>query len=94
MMTAVALSMGFAACSPDEYSLGEKNYSVEDLVINNAYTVTIDGNYVHLKSLVPDCTPLWITPNGRSQNSEMTLSLPFAGAYEVTFGVETKGGVV
>ena len=94
MMTAVALSMGFAACSPDEYSLGEKNYSVEDLVVNNAYTVTIDGNYVHLKSLVPGCTPLWITPNGRSQNSEMTLSLPFAGDYEVTFGVETKGGVV
>ena len=35
-----------------------------------------------------------ISPQGRSQESELAIELPFAGSYEVTFGVETPGGVV
>lgn len=83
-----------AACTPDEYNLGNKTYTSEDLVEGIAYTVTLDGNHVHLKSQITGCTPLWITPQGRSQESEISIDLPFAGTYEVTFGADTPGGVV
>lgn len=84
----------FTACSPDDYGFGGAQYSADDLVAPNAYTVTIEGNRVILKSNIKDCTPLWDTPNGRSQQQEMTIELPFAGDYEVTFGVETRAGAV
>lgn len=84
----------FTACSPDDYGFGSAQYSAADLVAPNAYTVTIEGNRVILKSNIKDCTALWDTPNGRSQQQEMTLELPFAGDYEVTFGVETRAGAV
>ena len=94
-MLFMALAMFvLAACSPDEYSLGSKNYSSDDLVKDKAYTVNVNGNIVTFKSLVTDCTPLWKTPNGASQQKEFSIELPFAGDYEVTFGVETPGGVV
>lgn len=83
-----------SACTPDEYDLGNKTYVSEDLVEGIAYTVTLEGNQVHLKSNITGCTPLWITPQGRSQESELSIELPFAGTYEVTFGAETPGGVV
>lgn len=83
-----------SACSPDEYDMGNKTYVSEDLVEGLAYTVTIEGNRVHLKSNITGCTPLWVTPQGRSQENELSIELPFAGSYEVTFGAETPGGVV
>lgn len=88
------LVLMLSACSPDEYDLGTKKYVSGDLVEGIAYTVTIEGNQVHLKSKISGCTPLWVTPQGRSQESELTIGLPFAGSYEVTFGAETPGGVV
>ena len=84
----------FGACTPDDHDFGGAQYSSENLVAPNAYTVTIDGNKVHLASKISGCTPLWVTPNGRSQESELTLELPFAGDYEVTFGAETRAGTV
>ena len=83
-----------AACTPDSFGFGQKNYSPDDLVQGKAFSVTVEGNKVTLKSLTSGCTPLWVTPNGRSQESELTLELPFAGEYEVTYGVETQGGIV
>jgi len=83
-----------ASCSPDDYSMGGAQYSAEDLVAPSAYTVEINGNKVTLTSKISGCTPLWITPNGRSQSSQLTLDLPFAGTYEVTFGAETRAGAV
>lgn len=84
----------FAACSPDDYSMGGAQYSSEDLTAPDAYEVTINGNVVTLTSHIKGCTPLWVTPNGRSQEEELTLELPFAGTYEVTFGAETSAGAV
>lgn len=84
----------FGACTPDDYDFGGAQYSADDLVAPNAYTVDIDGNKVHLASKISGCTPLWITPTGRSQESELTIELPFAGDYEVTFGAETRAGAV
>lgn len=88
------LTLMLSACSPDEYSLGKKTYVSDDLAEGIAYTVTVTGNQVHFKSNITGCTPLWVTPQGRSQESEFSIELPFAGSYEVTFGVETSGGVV
>ena len=88
------LVLMLSACSPDEYDMGKKTYVSDDLAEGIAYTVTIAGNQVRLKSNITGCTPLWVTPQGRSQESELAIELPFAGSYEVTFGVETPGGVV
>lgn len=88
------LVLMLSACSPDEYDMGKKTYVSDDLAEGIAYTVTVKGNEVRLKSNITGCTPLWVTPQGRSQESELAISLPFAGEYEVTFGVETPGGVV
>lgn len=83
-----------SACTPDEYDFGKQTYVADDLVEGIAYSVTVSGNQVSLKSNITGCTPLWVTPQGRSQSSELTIELPFAGSYEVTFGVETPGGIV
>lgn len=88
--TALALT----ACSPDDYSFGKAQYSAEDLVAPDAYTVSINGNKVDLASKISGCTPLWVTPSGRSQAHNLTLELPFAGDYEVTFGADTREGAV
>lgn len=85
------------ACSPEEHDLGEMTYVADDLVQGIAFSVTPDAsdpNTIHLKSLVSGATPLWETPQGRSQKEEMTIQLPFAGEYEVTFGVVTPAGPV
>ena len=88
----------FSACTPDEYEMGGKTFTPEDLAEGVAYTVTHDANnpnIVYLKSLLgPEFTPLWEHPQGRSQEAEVTLQMAFEGTYEVTFGVETRGGVV
>lgn len=94
MVLAIFATLLMAACSPDDLSMGGKAYSPEELVEGKAYTVTINGNVVTLTSNIPDCTALWVTPSGRSQKPVQKLELPFAGDYEVTFGVETNGGVV
>lgn len=87
-------AMMLAACSPDDYGLGGAQYSSEDLKCPEAYTVTIEGNYVTLESKLKGCTPLWVTPNGRSQEQKLTIGLPFAGDYEVALGAETRAGTV
>lgn len=87
----------FSACTPEEFDLGKKTYVSEDLVQGLTFTVTPDAqdpNIIHLKSLVTGVTPLWETPQGRSQESSLDIQLPFSGEYEVTFGVITPGGTV
>ena len=37
---------------------------------------------------------MWNHTNGRSQGNEVQIQIPFAGTYEVTFGVQTRGGIV
>lgn len=93
----VAGAVMFTACSPEEYNLGEMTYVADDLVHGIAFSVTPDAadpNTIHLKSLVAGVTPLWETPQGRSQKENMTIQLPFAGDYNVTFGVMTPAGPV
>lgn len=87
----------FSACTPDKYDLGEKTYVSDDLVQGIAFRVTPDAqdpNTIHLQSLITGMIPLWETPQGRSQSTAMDIELPFAGDYEVTFGVITPAGPV
>ncbi len=86
------------ACSPEEYDLGAKDLTQDDLVEGLAYTITHDAanpNIIYLESkLGSNYTPLWEHPQGRSQASKVTLKMPFEGTYTVKFGVETRGGAV
>lgn len=88
----------FSACSPDEYDLGDKGVTSDDLVEGIAYTITHDSknpNIVYLESkLGANYTALWEHPQGRSQEQKVTLKMPFEGTYTVKFGVETRGGVI
>lgn len=93
------LSLVFAACSPDGYSLSGKGVSSDDLVEGIAFTITHDEsnpNIVYLKSLLPSTyTILWDTPQGLFTGvTEKTMQIPFAGEYTVRMGVETQGGYV
>lgn len=86
---------GMWSCSPDNPTMGDVPVSPEDLVQGIAYTVTTDAeNHVYLKSELSGVIPCWETPSGRSQDSEVTLDLPFAGEYTVKYGVTTRAGVV
>ncbi|WP_321334041.1 hypothetical protein [uncultured Bacteroides sp.] len=86
------------SCSPDDYNLGAKDVKSSDLVEGIAYKIEHDAtnpNIVYLTSLMGNkYTPLWNHPQGRSQEQKVTLKMPFAGTYNVVFGVETPGGVV
>lgn len=86
----------FTACSPDDYGLSKKDISVDDLVEGVAFTVTVDeNNTVTLTSLLDksyNC--YWTHPNGRAQGNVVQFQLPFSGTYEVTMGVDTRGGIV
>ena len=88
----------FTSCSPDEFSLGDKDVKTEDLLEGIAYKIEHDAtnpNIIYLTSLMgSEYTPLWNHPQGRSQEKKVTLKIPFAGTYDVQFGVETRGGVV
>ncbi|NDV60392.1 hypothetical protein D0T85_20080 [Bacteroides sp. 519] len=95
--TLVAGMVLFSACTPEKYDLGKTTYVADDLVQGIAFKVTPDAqdpNTIHLQSLITGATPLWETPQGRSQSANMDIELPFAGDYEVTFGVMTQAGPV
>ncbi len=86
------------ACTPDSYELELPDVSSEDLVEGIAFTITHDvenPNIIYLRSLMPSSYQVcWEHPQGRTQGAEVTLQMPFEGEYEVTFGVETRGGLV
>lgn len=86
-----------SACSADDYSLDAVSVTADQLVEGQAFNITPDAsnpNVIHLTSNMKGMTPIWVTPQGRSQKADFTIDLPFAGDYEVTFGVMTKGGPV
>jgi hypothetical protein len=93
-----SMAVFFSACTPDEFDLGAKDVTADDLVEGLAFTVTHDANnpnIVYLESKMGSSyTALWEHPQGRSQASKVTLKMPFDGVYTVKFGVQTRGGVV
>ncbi len=97
-LAAFAMILFMAGCSPDEYSLGDKDLTSDDLVEGIAYSVTHDAqnpNIVVVKSLLPSrYSVTFDTPQGRFQNNEVTLKIPFSGTYNVRIGAESRGGFV
>ncbi len=94
----MVLALAGASCTPEKIEAGEKDIEPDDLAEGLAYTITHDSdnpNIIYLNSLMGgNYLALWEHPQGRSQGSEVTLKMPFEGEYEVTFGVQTRGGVV
>lgn len=86
-----------SACTADEYNLDSVSVTPEQLIEGQAFEVMPDAqnpNVIHLVSKMKGMTPIWNTPQGRSQKADYTIDLPFAGDYEVTFGVITQAGPV
>lgn len=94
----IALLLGMAACSPDSYSLGDKNLTSDDLREGVAFDIVPDAsnpNIINLVSKLPsNYQVLWEHPQGRDRKPNVTLNIPFDGDYTVKMGVETRGGVV
>jgi hypothetical protein len=86
------------SCSPEEHELEAVDVNPSELVEGIAYKIEHDANnpnIVYLTSLMDSrYTPQWEHPQGRSQEKVVTLKIPFAGTYEVKFGVQTRGGMV
>ena len=95
-LLAAVMILIMASCSPDEFGLGDKNLSSEDLAENIAFTITHDEsnpNIVKFKSLLPSSySVVFDTPQGRFQQDEVSLKIPFNGTYQARVGVETRGG--
>jgi hypothetical protein len=97
----IALVMlSFAACTPDDYSMGSTGITSADLQKGIAFTVTKDAanpNLVHLKSLLKGRTAVWKHVGvglGHSQGDSVNLQIAFAGTYPIVYGVNTPGGTV
>lgn len=88
----------FTACSPEDNNLGGVDVKPADLVEGVAFSITHDSqnpNIVYLENKMPTkYQVLWEHPQGRSLDNKVTLKIPFAGEYEVKFGVQTRGGYV
>ncbi len=99
-MAAAVLAIGFGltACSPDDLSMGANEYTSADLKEGEAYTITHDAqnpNIIYLESKMGNqYLANWETPKGRYQAEKVTLQMPFAGKYDVLFGISTRNGVV
>ena len=93
-----SMAVFFSACTPDEFDLGAKDVTADDLVEGLAFTITHDANnqnIVYLESKMGNSySALWDHPQGRSQANKVTLKIPFDGVYTVRFGVQTRGGAV
>ncbi|RCW35323.1 hypothetical protein [Marinilabilia salmonicolor] len=86
------LMLGFSACQPEEYSLGEMitQNNLKYRIVQDAE----DPNMVILQSLTEGVTPLWVTPMGRSSHIVDTVRIPFSGDYQFVYGVQSAGGFV
>lgn len=99
LYTIWAVMLAFiTACTPETYKIGNYEVSPADLTEGKAFTITHDAsnpNIVYLESKMDTrYQPSWIHPQGLSQKKKVELHIPFAGTYEVTFGVETPAGIV
>lgn len=97
-----AVILAFAACTPEEYGLGSKTITSDDLVQGIAYDYTIDQatntvTFVTKDFITTENTVCWDfsnAGNGYSQSRNNTFQIPFAGDYAVYFGVLTSNGYV
>ena len=85
------------ACTQEKFDYQAPNFTPAELTEGKAYTVTVntETNLVTLTSLLGDSyITSWVTPQGMAKGTSYSFSLPFSGTYEITFGVDTRGGLV
>ena len=96
-LAGVALLFSSTACTPEDESLPAPDLTAADLVEGKAYTIEIDQatNKVKMKSLLGSrYVTSWIHPQGIERKTSTEANIPFAGDYEIRFGVMTRGGIV
>lgn len=82
----------FAACTPDEFEL---QAPLDKSAVKFSVTAdTQNPNKFYLKSETPGAQPYWVTPVGTSIKLNDTITIPFAGDYEIQYSVESPGGLV
>ena len=97
-----AVILTFTACTPDEYELGSKALTSDDLVEGIAFSYTVDQETNEVSFITNDfigseytvCWDFSDAGNGYSQKRNNTFSIPFGGDYVVFFGIMTEGGYV
>lgn len=97
-----AALFALSACQPDDYSLGAKSLTPDDLAEGIAFDYTIDQktNAVSFRTLDiigKDMTVCWDLSDagfGYKQQRDVTINIPFDGDYTVFFGLITPGGYV
>ena len=98
MPVVLAVAGLFSSCTPDDYSLASPAIIPAELVEGIAYTVTPDPNNPNIIFCKSDLgagrSVAWQTPFGLSRGNDVTLQMPFAGDYEVKFGIDTGNGFV
>lgn len=97
---AAVLMFAFAACSPDDYSMGGSGINANDLAEGIAFKVEKDAsnpNLVHLTNLKTDYNAYWSHTGvglGHSKGDSVDLKIAFAGTYPVVYGIDTPQGVI
>lgn len=96
-LAGVALMMSVSACTPENEVLPVPDLTSADLVEGKAYRVTVDQatNKVVMTSLLGNgYITSWVHPQGIERKLSTEANIPFAGDYEIKFGVMTRGGMV
>lgn len=96
-LAGVAMIMSVTACTPENEVLPAPDLTPADLVEGKAYRVTVDQttNKVVMTSLLGNgYITSWIHPQGIERKTSTEANIPFAGDYEIKFGVMTRGGMV
>ena len=97
------LGIGFlvSSCEPESHSLGSlPNESQIDFEVAQDFETKPAGNLVKLKSLTPGAIPYWSYTNSKGEElghtnlSETSITLPFAGTYNISYTAFGKGGSV
>lgn len=97
LLAGLALLTATVACSPDNEVLPAPDLTPADLVEGKAYRVTVDQttNKVTMTSLLGNgYITSWSHPQGLERGESAEANIPFAGDYEIKFGVMTRGGMV
>lgn len=97
LLAGLALLTTAVACSPDNEVLPAPDLTPADLVEGKAYRVTVDQttNKVTMTSLLGNgYITSWNHPQGLVRGESAEANIPFAGDYEIKFGVMTRGGMV
>lgn len=96
-LAGVALIFAATACTPENEELPALDLTTADLVEGKAYRIVVDQttNKVTMTSLLGErYITNWIHPQGSERKTSTEANIPFAGDYEIQFGVMTRGGMV